>query len=94
MSKFSIKSNRIDLISSMNFLLLLLFGVCFFLEGVKCGGAVNNEELYKLLNVSKTSTTKEIRISFKKIALVKHPDKNKVDIKNKSFKFINSDFKK
>lgn len=43
------------------------------------GGAVNNDELYKLLGVSKKSTTKEIRVAFKKLALEKHPDKNKVN---------------
>lgn len=41
---------------------------------------VNNDDLYRLLNVSKTATTKQIRMAFKKIALEKHPDKNLVDI--------------
>lgn len=47
--------------------------------GVDAGGPVNNEELYKLLVVSKQATTREIRIAFKKLALEKHPDKNKVN---------------
>ena len=60
---------------------LLLVGLVLLVAGlVSCGGnvKVNNEELYRILNVPKTATTKEIRISFKKIALIKHPDKNKV----------------
>lgn len=51
---------------------------------------VDNEGLYKLLNVSQKASTKEIRISFKKIALVKHPDKNPDDPKaNEEFVKIN-----
>ena len=49
--------------------------------GVSCGGfnqKVNSDELYKLLNVSKSANTKQIRMAFKKIALEKHPDKNTV----------------
>ena len=60
---------------------LLLVGLVLLVAGlVSCGGngKVNNEELYRILNVPKSATTKEIRISFKKIALIKHPDKNKV----------------
>jgi DnaJ family protein C protein 10 len=36
------------------------------------------QDLYKLLGISKTATTREIRQAFKKIALEKHPDKNTV----------------
>jgi len=58
--------------------------ICFLLMlawGVNCGGfnqKANSDELYKLLNVSKSANTKQIRMAFKKIALEKHPDKNTV----------------
>ena len=35
-----------------------------------------DEDYYKLLGVSKESTTREIRQAFKKLALTMHPDKN------------------
>ena len=59
---------------------------------VECGA--NNDELYNLLGVSKTATTKQIRIAFKKLALEKHPDKNKVfqnqhKLKHSPFSFVN-----
>ena len=58
---------------------LLLF-IVFLLGNISvfCSRNANNEELYNLLGVSKTATTKEIRVAFKKLALDKHPDKNKV----------------
>lgn len=47
---------------------------------IECGHEkVDNEGLYKLLNIPKTANTKEIRIAFKKLALIKHPDKNTVN---------------
>ena len=35
-------------------------------------------DYYKLLGVSKSATTKELRRAFKKLAIEKHPDKNRV----------------
>jgi DnaJ-class molecular chaperone len=64
---------------------LLLLAVLLIDQGVESGGwsssssNVNNEELYKLLDVPKTANTKEIRVAFKKLALEKHPDKNPDD---------------
>lgn len=57
-----------------------LFFIVFVFGHVSvfCGGNPNNDELYNLLGVPKTATTKQIRIAFKKLALDKHPDKNKV----------------
>ena len=72
------KSDKEILIAVYAVSLILLTILC---AGVESGsGKVNNEELYTLLGVSKQSTTREIRIAFKKLALEKHPDKNKVFI--------------
>lgn len=66
------KTMEIKSIIAFMFICLLVY--------VECGGGnVNNEEFYKLLGVSKTATTKQIRMAFKKLALEKHPDKNKDD---------------
>lgn len=67
-----------NLIISIGFILAAAFILFGCVEAG--GGPVNNEELYKLLGVSKKSTTKEIRVAFKKLALEKHPDKNTVPI--------------
>ena len=76
-------------ISSIIFLIVILLST-----GINAGGFnrnVDNEGLYKLLGVSKTATTKEIRVAFKKIALEKHPDKNPVKnfINSQSFLKVN-----
>lgn len=42
--------------------------------------AVSDEDYYKLLAVSKESSTREIRQAFKKLALIMHPDKNPVSV--------------
>lgn len=36
------------------------------------------EDFYELLGISNSASTKEIRKAFKKLAITKHPDKNKV----------------
>jgi curved DNA-binding protein CbpA len=57
---------------------LILVGLLCQLASAGSPGGANTDELYRLLGVSKKSTTKEIRQAFKKLALEKHPDKNKV----------------
>ena len=52
----------------------ILSTCCFHL--IRCA----DEDLYKLLGIQKTATTREIRQAFKKLALVQHPDKNIVNI--------------
>jgi len=46
------------------------------------------EDFYSLLGVQKSATTKEIRKAFKKLAITKHPDKNKVIIKCNRYRII------
>lgn len=74
-------SNRFKPDQSILIVVILAFTCLIGVVLSGTGGPVNNEELYKLLGVSKKSTTREIRIAFKKLALEKHPDKNKVRAK-------------
>ena len=42
---------------------------------------LSNEDFYQLLGVTKSSTQRDIRRAFKRIALEKHPDKRTVNNK-------------
>lgn len=55
-------------------------------------GAWASEDFYVLLGVSRSASTKEIRKAFKKLALIKHPDKNKVRYSNSNKIHQNSNF--
>ena len=51
-------------------------------------------DLYKLLNVNKTSTKEEIRKNFRKLVLIIHPDKNPNDPKaSEKFRNLNNAYK-
>ena len=56
---------------------LLLLVLLIISDHVKLASSAN-DDLYVLLGVAKTATTREIRQAFKKLALEKHPDKNQV----------------
>lgn len=47
-------------------------------------------DYYKVLNVSKNATPKEIRKAFLRLALLHHPDKNKAKKSRKVFQSINN----
>lgn len=67
--------------------LLLLLLILIVINLIYCN---NDNDLYELLGISRKATTKEIRQAFKKLALLKHPDKNKHDLNaNENFIKIN-----
>ncbi len=79
--KVFFKNNQIGrMLKSPDLLSYAFLVICLILiSTVECGGRGENEGLYKLLGISNKATTKEIRMAFKKIALIKHPDKNPDD---------------
>ena len=77
----------------------LIFIAVFILDMMsKAGGNTMNDEdfideeipdFYKELGVQRTATTKEIKRAFRKLAVTLHPDKNKAEGAEESFKLIN-----
>lgn len=47
----------------------------------------NNTDLYSLLGVNRTATNEEIRLAYRRLVFLYHPDKNKID-PNATSKFI------
>jgi curved DNA-binding protein CbpA len=58
----------------LSFAKLLILCCCWI---VLVAVAAAQEDLYKILNVKKTATTKEIKTAYRRKALDTHPDKNK-----------------
>ena len=58
---------------------LALFVIYFLWCSVQL--SISQDDFYELLGIDKSATTKDIRKAFKKVALVKHPDKNIVSNK-------------
>lgn len=65
--------NLVDRISNFKlfFLILLLIVDQFTVHSA-------DEDYYQLLGITKSADNREIRKAFKKLALIHHPDKNKV----------------
>ena len=77
---------------------LIFIAILILAMMYKAGGNTMNDEdfideeipdFYKELGVQRTATTKEIKRAFRKLAVTLHPDKNKAEGAEESFKLIN-----
>jgi curved DNA-binding protein CbpA len=57
---------------------LVAYSLIFFVEGVQCINK-NTEDFYELLEIPRTSTTADIKKSYRNLSKKYHPDKNPGD---------------
>ena len=75
---------------------LMILAILFLIRMAKAGEEniddfIDEEvpDLYKELGIARTSTTKEIKKAFRKLAVSFHPDKNKEEGAEEKFKRLN-----